>query len=456
MNAHDPGLPPAFGRVDRAGLLVHAEPRLAELNRRAGGGVGLPIAVPPIATLVRLAQRLGIAVSRAVVVADGEDDVELWARVEPDAEGARLEVGGWQARDPWPAETDGEGHPDFLRADADWLWETDAALHLTFVSEGAGPAHGFDAASVLGQPLTQLFVLGDGAGTLPMLRAVAVQARFDGQEAAIRGTDRRVRLAAVPRLDGAGRFAGFHGAAHDLPVSATVAEPAEDRLPPVFGERIGRALRDPLGRIIANADSISAQAEGPLGQDYTGYAADIAAAGRHLMALVEDLEDLSAIERPEFTVAAEPLDLADVARRAAGLLAVRAGRGEVRIDRPGLDDHLPAVGEFRRALQILVNLVGNAVRYSPPGAQVWIRLERDGARACVIVADQGKGIAAEDHARIFEKFARVDPSEAGGSGLGLYIARRLARAMGGDISVDSAPGLGARFVFCLPARDVGS
>ena len=110
-------------------------------------------------------------------------------------------------------------------------------------------------------------------------------------------------------------------------------------------------------------------------------------------------------------------------------------------------------GEFRRALQVLVNLIGNAVRYSPPGGMVWIRLEREGEMACVIVADQGKGIAAEDQERIFEKFGRVDPNEPGGSGLGLYIARRLARAMGGEITVDSAPGMGARFVFTLPWRD---
>jgi signal transduction histidine kinase len=109
-------------------------------------------------------------------------------------------------------------------------------------------------------------------------------------------------------------------------------------------------------------------------------------------------------------------------------------------------------GEFRRALQVLVNLIGNAVRYSPEGAMVWIRLERDGNKGCVIVADQGKGIALEDQARIFEKFGRVDDSEPGGSGLGLYIARRLARAMGGDLTVDSAPGMGARFLFWLPLQ----
>jgi signal transduction histidine kinase len=107
-------------------------------------------------------------------------------------------------------------------------------------------------------------------------------------------------------------------------------------------------------------------------------------------------------------------------------------------------------GEFRRALQIVMNLLTNAVRYTPEGGQVWIRTESEGDLAALVVADQGKGISSEDQARIFEKFERVDQTEPGGTGLGLYIARRLARAMGGDIAVDSAPGQGARFTFTLP------
>ncbi|MBM3927603.1 MAG: HAMP domain-containing histidine kinase, partial [Sphingomonadales bacterium] len=177
---------------------------------------------------------------------------------------------------------------------------------------------------------------------------------------------------------------------------------------------------------------------------------DIATAGRHLLGLVDDLVDLEAVERPDFSIDAEPIDLADVARRAAGLLAVRASQGDVRIDRPAADETQPATGDFRRSLQILVNLIGNAVRYSPRGGSVWVRITQDETHACAIVADQGKGIAEADQAMIFEKFGRVDPSEPGGSGLGLYISRRLARAMGGDITVDSAPGAGARFVFTLP------
>lgn len=459
MNVTDPMLPPVRGLVDRSGRLVEADQRLMDLNIRAGGGIGQPIAIPQIATLTRLAQRLGILVSRGVVAADGDDDVELWVRAEPETRGVRLMITGWRSRSAWhPEATLGEREGDFLRSAGDWSWETDSALRLTFLSISAGARHGFDSAAMLGQPLTRLFSLGeDNEGSFPILGGLAMHQRFDGQSATIRATGHPVRLSATPRTDAGGAFAGFVGAVHMIDETPAVApkqpQASPENLTDVFAARLDQALRSPLGRIIANADSINAQSEGPLRQDYADYAADIASAGRHLMGLVDDLVDLQAIERADFIVAKEPLDLADVARRAAGLLGVRASEAQVRIDKPAPLDVLPATGEFRRALQVLVNLIGNAVRYSPRDGMVWIRAERENGVTAVIVADQGKGIALEDQARIFEKFERVDPREPGGSGLGLYIARKLARAMGGDVTVDSAPGQGARFVFTLPYRE---
>ena len=450
---------PVRGRVDGEGRLIAADPPLALLHRRAGGISGGTIAVPQIAAIARLARRLGIVVSRGVVAADGDDDLDLWVRAQPEGEEIALAIVGWSRRPaalPFLA-TPVEREHDFLRATADWAWETDAALRLGALSPAAAAAVGEAAAGLAGQPLTRLFALVEGAeGDLPILDALALQRGFDGQVAELRprrGT--RVRLSAIPLIGGDGRFAGFRGAATALDAQADAAETVRSDDPVAsgggaFGERIDSALRLPLDRIIADAETIRSHGEGPLRRDYTEYAADIASAGRHLLALVDDLVDLQAIERPEFRPLRETIDLADVARRAAGLLAVRAGGRDVKIDRPAAGETLPAAGEFRRALQILVNLVGNAVRYSPAGGTVWLRCERDGGMVAVIVADQGKGIAAEDQARIFDKFERVDPTEPGGTGLGLYIARRLARAMGGDIIVDSAPGQGARFVLTLP------
>lgn len=464
MNVIDPSRAGVRATVDAQGRLVEADPRLADLNARSGGAIGAPIAMPQLATLVRLVQRLRILVSREITVADGDEDIQLWVRAEPDpkSDAIRLTVGGWTPRAAWhPSEDVASRERDLIKSGADWQWETDAALRLVQVSISAAARYGVDAGAHLGQPLTRLFAIeADADGDFPILGALSLRDRFEDQPARIRATGQPVWLSALPRIGTGGGFVGLSGAVRMAEALAAMPDappaeppPASDPLTAAFSARLDKALRKPLGKIIANADSIHAQSEGPLRQDYADYAADIATAGRHLLGLIDDLADLHAIERPDFTVAAEPIDLADVARRAAGLLQVRAAAANVRIDRPGVQDTLPATGEFRRVLQILVNLIGNAVRYSPDDGVIWVRAEREGDVAALIVADQGRGIAIEDQARIFEKFERVDTSEAGGSGLGLYIARRLARAMGGDITVDSAPGQGARFLLTLPYRD---
>jgi signal transduction histidine kinase len=445
---------PVTGRVDKEGRLIAADPPLAALNERAGGREGGMLSVPQIAALARLAKRLGITVSRAAIAADGDRDVDLWVRAEPQGEEIALSITGWSSR-PAPAAASAppaERESDFLRASADWMWETDETLRITSLSAGAAAAIGRAPGELVGQQLTRLFRFRESEdGSLPLLAAMAEHSRFDGQVAELRaGRKGRYFLSGVPLIDGMGRFAGFRGAA----ISASPKQVPPDqpvRETSAFGERLDQALRTPLNHIIDHAERLRAQPDGPLQRDYAGYAGDIASAGRHLLSLIDDLVDLQAIERPDFTPDAEPIDLADVARRAAGLLAVRAADRNVRIDVPATET-LPAVGDFTRALQILMNLIANAVRYTPEGGQVWVRTEREGDLAAILVADQGKGIAPEDHERIFDKFERVDPNEPGGTGLGLYIARRLARAMGGELSVDSAPGQGARFTFTLPLR----
>jgi signal transduction histidine kinase len=453
MSLFDPTTesPIAHAIVAPDGTLSFADPALIALNQRAGGTRGAPLAVPQLATIARLARRLGIVVSRGVVVADEETDVDLWVRAQPDGENVRLTVSGWREIAAWrPARPLLDAQDDLLGSDTDWRWETDSALRLTFVTLDAGPKHGFDAFALLGQPLTAMFSFDTGSdGALPILDSLA-RRRPMAQPARLRSSGRPVTLTATVRHDVSGDFAGFVGVAR-MVVEDSPAPAQAETLSPTFTRGLDKALRIPLARIVANADSINAQADGPVQADYADYAADIASAGRHLLELVDDLVDLQAVERPDFALSPEPIDLADVARRAAGLLTVRAGNAAVTIARPASDVRVPALGDFRRVLQILVNLVGNAVRYSPAGSHVTVSVVRIGMQAIVTVTDQGKGVAPEDQIRIFEKFERVDPSETGGNGLGLYIARRLARAMQGDLTIDSAPGDGARFILTLPA-----
>ncbi|WP_374295959.1 sensor histidine kinase [Sphingomonas sp.] len=443
----------AHAVIDADGVLVSAEPAIDALNRRAGGALGEPLAVPQMATVVRLARRLGIVVSRSVTVADEDADITLWLRAQPEDGRVRLAASGWHEQRPWRPAPDSEVHA--ARAEADWRWETDAGLRLTFLSLDAGPRYGFDALALLGQPLTALFTLeADGQGDLPILGALARRRPLDGQRARLKASARGVRLSAAIHRDGQGMFAGFIGTARMDDEGGDAGDPPVDSaaLTATFTAGLDRALRTPLARIVASADSIQAQADGPVPHDYTDYAADIATAGRHLLGLVDHLVELQAIERPDFALRPEPIDLADVARRAAGLLAVRADSAGVRIVRPGFEASGPAWGDFGRVLQILLNLIGNALRYSPHGEAVTVSVAPGEDCVCARVTDRGKGIAPADQTRIFEKFERVDPSEPGGNGLGLYIARRLARAMGGDLTVESVVGEGATFTLSLPGR----
>ena len=452
MSAQGPA--PVSGRIDAEGRLVEADPPLLALHQHAGGRPGGALAVPQIATLARLARRLGITVARPAIAADGERDLDLWVRAEPRGADVALEISGWTIRAaPQPPEApEAEREADFLRASADWTFETDETLALTQLSAGAAAALGRGTGELVGRRLVHLLRFRESAdGSLPILVALAEHTRFDGQLAEL-GSGETCSMSGVPLIDGMGRFAGFRGSAVKLaPGEAEQLSGPDEPAPGAFGERLDEALRSPLNHIVAAAELLRAQGEGPLRREYAAYASDIASAGRHLLAMVDDLVDLQAIERPGFRPEMERIDLADIARRAAGLLSVRAAERRVRIDKPGEGDSLPAHGEFRRVLQIMMNLLVNAIRYSPEGGMIWIRPEREGDIASITIADLGKGIAAEDQGRIFDKFERVDQTEPGGTGLGLYIARRLARAMGGDLIVDSAPGQGARFTLTLPA-----
>jgi signal transduction histidine kinase len=104
---------------------------------------------------------------------------------------------------------------------------------------------------------------------------------------------------------------------------------------------------------------------------------------------------------------------------------------------------------------VLVNLVDNAVKYSPGGGRVELRVRGENASCLIEVSDEGLGIPAEERERIFEKFYRLDPQQTqgvGGSGLGLYICRELVERMHGRLTVESKPGEGSRFTVALPAR----
>ncbi|MGB5483106.1 sensor histidine kinase [Parasphingorhabdus sp.] len=459
MTASEKLAGPVRAQVDVNGLLLSADPLLMRLHLRSGGSEGGPLAVPELAELCRLSRRLGMNLSRPAQASDDDCRIDMWVETRlatPEKEQQlSLAIIDWKER---PHEDSQKLDParerDFDRLEGRGAIRTDAALRIIAQQM---PSDSTQVSDAIGQSLLDIYDVIPPSAHARLLEAVAERQPIRNQRVREKGGSQRLFvLQGQPLIDNAGGYAGYRfTAAPDISeTSGGDSKPVGGKLisDSLFGFQLGPALRQPLGKIIANAETISSKLEGPLRGDYASYAKDIASAGRHLLDLVNDLSDLEAIERPEFTVAADDIDLIDLAHRAAGLLAVKASDHQIRIDLPDEGDTLPARGEFRRSLQILVNLIGNAIRYSPDGSVIKVRVSADEEFARISVSDQGDGIAADDQDRIFEKFERLGRSGDGGSGLGLFISRRLAGAMGGSLTVESSTGKGYTFTLALPDR----
>lgn len=435
--------------------LLRADEPLSALQIRCGGTIPGAIAVPELRELVSKARGFGLKLARPIIAQDGQETIRAWIEVTPQEGGCLIILRHWQASSlpPEPADLANRRRVEIDRALAELTARLDPHQRLMTVDASAGDLVQVAQAmrGGLGRAWTD-FVELPGSG----LRQPLHWRLLDGATVLVPGSLRAWRATILPQTGPEGETLGFDLClTSDQPLPVPVEPEVEAEIPPakassVIGREMAPVLRQPIARIIANAETIRTRRAGPLTEEYAGYAGDIAAAGQHLLTLIEDLSDMEIIEAEGFAPAADRIDLADVARRAAGILGVRAREKNITIHAPDETMHLGAVGEFRRVLQVLLNLVGNAIRYSPENSAISVLLTAGAGRARITIADQGPGLSPQDAARVFDKFERLGRSGDGGSGLGLYISRRLARAMGGELSVEGHQGQGARFVLELP------
>ena len=444
------------GTCDSSDSLLVADEALALLQHRCGGVPGGRLAIPTVLELVRKARGYGMKLSRPVKVWDGQQAVSAWLDVQPKEDGAcDLSFRHWSTSELQPDRDEDRRRLAIEAATADMHVLLDAAQAVILAeafSDDLSPLAQW-MNDQPGQHWCDYVAAPEGSDASKQNAGDMHWRLLDGITVRAEGSSRTFRAVLAPQgADGAAPE-GFHLYLNsDEAIPEAIPElPVRDDNARLIGKDIAPVLRQPIARIIANAETIRTRMAGPLADEYSDYAADIAAAGQHLLDLVDDLSDLEVVESADFTTAPDQVDLADLARRAAGILGVRAREKGIHIDAPKQDETCPAIAEFRRVLQILLNLIGNAIRYAPEESQIWVRLECEGAEAHVIVADQGPGLSAEQQARVFEKFERLGRSGDGGTGLGLYISRRLAEAMGGSLSVESQPGQGARFTLSVPA-----
>jgi signal transduction histidine kinase len=181
--------------------------------------------------------------------------------------------------------------------------------------------------------------------------------------------------------------------------------------------------------------------------------------GQHLLQMVNGVLDFSKMEAGHLDLALEPLDLKSLLTESADAMSELAAAKGLTIQL-SLDSSLePGLGDPVRLRQVLLNLLSNAIKFSGSGGSIQVRWQRDGEADVFSVADQGIGIAPEDHERVFVSFEQVhkgDTRKYGGTGLGLSISRSLVRMHGGELWVESRLGAGATFKFSLPLRSARS
>ena len=433
---------PVLGRLDRAGRLISADPELEALQREAGSDLGKPLALPQIAAVAQLARQLRTPVSRPALAASTDHDIELWVQAKPEGDEIALSLEGWTVRTPSGPRLAAilGGGSESEAGGARNEWAADEELRIISLSSDLAELLGVDPDGVAGQPLTRVLRLEeDDAGEMPLISALASRRGFAGQHARSRADESRSVVLSGEVVTGAdGSFAGFRGS-----VESNGVVPSEPQgRASAFDHALDEVLRSPLDHIIESAERIVERADGPLRSDYASYGNDIATAARHLLSVLTSMGEEPVLE-------SRSIDLAALAGEAIVILDAAAEERAVRIQPEGAEA-LPAKGEERAVIQILVNLIGNAIRHSPEGGNIGLLFGLAGDKSSVTVADEGPGVAAEDHQRIFERFERAH-AKVGGTGLGLAIARRLARSMGGDVVLESAPGEGARFTLTLPS-----
>ncbi len=246
----------------------------------------------------------------------------------------------------------------------------------------------------------------------------------------------------------------LHGIAEGLSRSATNA----DQLKSAFVANMSHEIRTPLNSVLALSQLLRDGVAGPLTVDQRRYLEIMTRNGHTLLRLIDDILDLSRIESGHIVVDTEDIDIAPQISSVVEALSPLADAKDLAVS-VKLPDDLPLVRcDVDRVRQILTNLIANAIKFTEAG-MVRVTAGVSAAGVAIHVTDTGVGIPEAQLGHIFEEFVQVDQTLArrqGGAGLGLAIASRLARLMGGDISASSVAGSGSRFTLTLPRAAEGS
>ncbi|HEY9079180.1 ATP-binding protein [Magnetovibrio sp.] len=267
--------------------------------------------------------------------------------------------------------------------------------------------------------------------------------------------------------DDSGRVMRLTGAIHDITERKKVEnelriakEHAElaSRAKSAFLANMSHELRTPLNAIIGFSDLMNNQVLGPVGNDqYQSYLKDIHDSGHHLLGVINDVLDVSKIEAGKFTVSLQDVALSDLLEKAYRFTTGQAQSAGVRLHM-NFDDNLPLVkADPRKSLQTLLNILSNAVKFTPEGGSITVDTALELEHVRVTITDTGIGMSHREMTRALKPFEQIDTRlerRYEGTGLGLYLAKSFAEHGGGSLTIKSAKGKGTAISITFPLADM--
>ncbi|MHC9293242.1 ATP-binding protein [Mycobacterium sp. LTG2003] len=219
-----------------------------------------------------------------------------------------------------------------------------------------------------------------------------------------------------------------------------------------FLASMSHELRTPLNAVIGFSEVLLDRMFGELNERQDEYLRDIRNSGRHLLELLNEILDLSKVEAGHMVLDPSEFSIAGALEYTLTMIRERAAMHAITVTVEVADDLDTIEADELRFKQVVLNLASNAVKFTPDGGNVTIRADRDGTQLRVTVSDTGIGVAAEDQERIFESFqqGRRGPAKEEGTGLGLTLCRRIVGLFGGQMWLESTPGVGSTFGFSIP------
>ena len=359
---------------------------------------------------------------------------------------------------------------DFAEMASDWFWEQDADLRFIPVSAET-PALAADEQSYIGKRRWDIYDSTQAPEKWADHRRDLMERKpFRDFRFSRPGTDgvvQHVSISGVPVCDEAGELVGYRGTGRDITAKVNAEEElrrskeqaeAANRAKTAFLATMSHELRTPLNAIIGFAELIHARKTGRITEEYVEWAGDILAGGRHLLDLINDVLELSRIEAGRYDLIEETIDLGAITRACLPMVRRQAEKNRVRIDCAAAEGDAVLRADRRAIKQVVLNLLTNAVKFTPAGGLVTIRVRQAGnGEVRLLVEDTGIGIEPEALSKLCKPFIQADASTSrryGGTGLGLAISSKLMHQHGGTLTVDSAPGKGTTVWVAFPASRI--